>query len=88
MSEMAIKRLSPTDCVIEVDGAKVAAREGETLAVALMTIGGWRPFYCGMGVCYACAITVDGIPGRRACLETVVDGMKVTTETVEFDERS
>jgi len=34
---------------------------------------------CGMGTCYECRVTIDGVAHRRACLVTVADGMHVTT---------
>ena len=34
---------------------------------------------CGMGTCYECRVTIDGVAHRRACLVTVADGMDVTT---------
>ncbi len=32
---------------------------------------------CGMGACFECRVTIDGMPGRRACLEPVRNGMQV-----------
>jgi sarcosine oxidase subunit alpha len=32
---------------------------------------------CGMGSCFECRVTIDGMQGRRACLEPVRDGMQV-----------
>jgi hypothetical protein len=34
---------------------------------------------CGMGICFECRVTIDGAPGRRACLERVSPGMRVMT---------
>lgn len=34
---------------------------------------------CGMGICFECRVTVDGVPHRRACLEPVRAGMVVET---------
>ncbi len=79
MNEVAVRRLEPTDCVAFVDGAPVEARAGETVAAMLLASGAWRPFYCGMGACYACTVTIDGVAGKRACLETVSDGTRVET---------
>ncbi|MCF8038149.1 MAG: (2Fe-2S)-binding protein, partial [Desulfohalobiaceae bacterium] len=36
-----------------------------------------RGFFCGMGVCYDCLVTVDGRPGTRACMTQVEDRMEV-----------
>jgi D-hydroxyproline dehydrogenase subunit gamma len=32
---------------------------------------------CGMGTCFECRVTVDGVRNTRACLEPVRDGMSV-----------
>ena len=72
-----VRRLSPVDATIIVDGVRVPARSGESLAAALLSSGTWPPFYCGMGVCFTCCVTIDGTPGRRACIEPVRDGMTV-----------
>ncbi len=49
----AVRRLRPPDCQVTVDGAPVDAREGESVTAMLLASGGWRPFHCGMGVCFA-----------------------------------
>jgi predicted molibdopterin-dependent oxidoreductase YjgC len=74
---------------IEVDGESVAAYAGETVATVLLALG-WRTFrhtqhgaprglFCGMGVCFDCLVTVDGIENVRACLTPVAEGMIITT---------
>jgi sarcosine oxidase subunit alpha len=32
-----------------------------------------------MGICFECRVTVNGVPHRRACLETVTEGMEIET---------
>lgn len=34
---------------------------------------------CGMGTCWGCRATIDGIADRRSCLVTVGEGMVVET---------
>jgi predicted molibdopterin-dependent oxidoreductase YjgC len=76
---------------IEVDGAAVTAYEGESIAAALLASGRrvsrWtarsgesRGYYCGMGVCHDCLITVDGTPNVRACMTPVRGGLRVETQ--------
>lgn len=79
-----------TSFEIEVDGQKVLAYEGETLATVLMAAG-IRAFehhalthpqsrlFCGMGTCQQCLVTVDNLPNCQACKSFVRPGMKVET---------
>ncbi|KES06094.1 proline dehydrogenase [Streptomyces toyocaensis] len=74
-----------------IDGKPLAFVEGQSVAAALVATGrvswratraGHRPrgVFCGIGVCFDCLVTVDGVGGQRACLVTARDGMTVTTE--------
>ncbi len=76
---------------IEVDGKPVTAYEGETVAAALMAAGITvfrhtakqgtpRGIYCGMGICFDCLMTVDGIPNVRTCVTYARPGMKVQVQ--------
>lgn len=75
---------------IEVDGKQITAYQGETVAAALLaanisifrkTINKHedRGLYCGMGVCYECLVTINGIHAQRACITLVQEGMKIET---------
>ncbi len=75
---------------INVDGKTIEAYEGETVAAALLSAGIHtfrlsqkhkepRGLFCGMGVCYECLVTVDGVHAIRACLTQVTEGMQVET---------
>ena len=74
-----------------VDGERVAAREGETVAAALVAAGrltlrhtarGDRPrgMYCGIGLCHECLMEIDGIPNTRACQTPAAPGCRVNTQ--------
>ena len=39
-----------------------------------------RGYFCGMGVCHDCLVTVEGLPNVRACLTPVRDGLRVETQ--------
>lgn len=76
---------------IYVDGREVHAFEGETVLAALWAHGEHtlhttarthepRGFFCGMGVCFDCLVTVDGSFSVRACLEPVRAGMQITLQ--------
>lgn len=74
---------------IVVDGRHVSVLSGRTVAVVLLDLGvsGFRKSVsgeprgpvCGMGVCFECRVTIDGIPHQRACLIPVADGMQIRT---------
>ena len=79
-----------TSFEIEVNGQKVLAYEGESLATVLMAAG-IRSFehhdaphapsrlFCGMGTCQQCLVTIDNLPNCQACQTFVRPGMKVET---------
>lgn len=63
---------------ISLDGKKITAYPGETLATVLLangkrvfrhsqTKGQPRGLYCGMGICFECLVTVNGQANVRAC---------------------
>jgi NADPH-dependent 2,4-dienoyl-CoA reductase/sulfur reductase-like enzyme len=72
-----------------VDGRRVEAAAGVTVAAALANAGvvrlrvskagqGRGPL-CVMGTCFECRVSIDGQPHRRACLEIVRERMVVET---------
>jgi hypothetical protein len=76
---------------ISIDDEMVQCFEGETLAAAMLTargpnfrtsprLGVPRSFYCGIGVCFECAVTINGRPNVRACQTLVSDGMQVQSQ--------
>jgi len=74
---------------IIADGRPVSVPVGVSVAAALVDLGVAafrrsvsgepRAPLCGMGTCYECRVTIDGVPHRRACLVLVADGMHVDT---------
>jgi hypothetical protein len=86
------KKLSPQGgaFTILVDGVEIPAYPGETIAAALYAAGvrAWRisrsgearGLLCGMGVCYDCLVTVNGVPNVRACQMVVEPRMVVETD--------
>lgn len=76
--------------VITVDGRPVTVAAGSSVAAALLNAGITafrrsisgepRGPVCGMGVCFECRVTIDGVPHERACLISVRDGMTVRTD--------
>jgi predicted molibdopterin-dependent oxidoreductase YjgC len=75
---------------IHVDGNPIEAYEGETVAAALIAAGistfrfshdhkQPRGIYCGMGICYECLVTINGVHAQRACVTQVTEGMQIET---------
>ena len=74
---------------VSADGRPVRVPAGVTVAAALTDLGVVafrrsvsgepRGPLCGMGTCYECRVTIDGVAHRRACLVLVAEGMQVTT---------
>jgi len=74
--------------MIRVNGHPVRAYSGETL-LAVLIAAGFRTLrsspvlkeprggFCGMGICRECLAKVNGVPGVRACMTQVEDGMEV-----------
>jgi len=73
---------------IHLDGEPVTARDGDTVAAAMLAIdaghtrttpvsGAPRLPFCMMGVCFDCLMEIDGVPNKQACLIRVRDGMQV-----------
>ncbi|ALA16919.1 MULTISPECIES: (2Fe-2S)-binding protein [unclassified Chelatococcus] len=73
---------------IFVGGQSVTAREGDTVAAALLASGldvrrstavsgAPRLPYCMMGVCFDCLVTIDGMGNRQGCLVPVREGMRI-----------
>ncbi len=79
----------PQDFTITVDGQAVPAKAGQSVAAVLLAAGrrAWncsasgapRGVFCGMGVCYDCVVTIQGLPDQRACITPALPGMQVET---------
>ena len=74
------------------EGKPVLAYWNETVAAALYANGlrifsrsmkyhRPRGFFCAIGRCSACMMTVDGVPNLRTCMVRVKDGMHVSRQT-------
>ena len=82
-----------TPVTVWVNDRKVSAYEGEPLHAVLLVAGyrelrrtvsenEHRGFFCGMGVCYECLVTVDNKFQERACVLEVYDGMRVNIDGI------
>lgn len=73
---------------LKVNGQEITAYKGETVLAALIAAGiktlknnpvsaEPRGALCGMGVCFECTVTIDGIPNIRSCMTEARDGMEI-----------
>jgi hypothetical protein len=77
----------PTRFEFSFEGNAVAAREGQSVAAALLEAGerclrideagNAKGAVCGIGVCWECRCSVDGVPDTRACVTEARPGMIV-----------
>ncbi len=74
-----------------LDGRRLEGYEGEPIAAALqdaevkvlrrsIRLGRPRGFFCAVGKCSSCLMTVDGKPNVRVCMEPLREGMRVETQ--------
>jgi predicted molibdopterin-dependent oxidoreductase YjgC len=77
----------PPDFSFSFEGKSVSARAGQSVAAALIAAGerclrideagNPKGVVCGIGVCWECRCSIDGVPDRRACMTPVREGMIV-----------
>ncbi|MEE9195396.1 MAG: (2Fe-2S)-binding protein [Alphaproteobacteria bacterium] len=83
-----IETVEAPTVVIEFEGRDIQARQGDSVAAALIAVGevvfctspvtgAERGPFCMMGVCFECMVEIDGAPNRQACLTPVESGMRV-----------
>ena len=80
------------DLSLTIDGRPCQVRSGTSVAVAIwMTRGGatrrsvtgqLRGPLCGMGICFECRATVDGVAQRITCQTLCRSGMEVRTDAL------
>lgn len=67
----------------------VQVARGTFLAAALMqqetgcrtsVTGESRGPVCGMGICYECRVTINGVPDQLSCRTLCTEGMEVRTD--------
>lgn len=78
---------------IQINGRRTSVLPGQTLAAALSASGhrvfrrnrqgAARGLFCGMGACFECLVTVNGLPDQRACMIPVEAGMRVELPGLE-----
>lgn len=84
------RRIDPDGATLSFtfEGRPVDAREGDSIASALMAAGirdlrdsvvsgQPRGVFCMMGACFDCLVEIDGQPNRQACMTPVTEGLNV-----------
>jgi len=74
--------------IVRVNGEEFAADPSTSVAAVILVAGGCRRSVsgerraplCGMGICFECRATVDGIPHERTCLMMCREGMEIRTD--------
>jgi D-hydroxyproline dehydrogenase subunit gamma len=74
--------------IVNVNGVPVTVTSGTTVAAAILMTGALirrsvtgepRGPLCGMGICFECRATIDGVPHQRTCQVVCAQGMEVHT---------
>jgi len=75
---------------LTINSRKIEAAEGTTVAAAILESGcesfrtsvSGEPRWplCGMGICFECRVTIDGVEHQRSCNILAADGMEVVTD--------
>ncbi|MBW1690187.1 MAG: (2Fe-2S)-binding protein [Deltaproteobacteria bacterium] len=91
MEELRISTVKRTERIrISVNGRETYAYKGETVLAALHAAGyrvlrrdkngQARGAFCGMGICYDCLVTINGIRNQRSCMFEVEEGMEIAID--------
>jgi D-hydroxyproline dehydrogenase subunit gamma len=74
---------------LTINGKSIRVERGTTVAAAILIAGETafrtsvsgqpRGPLCGMGICFECRVTIDGLAHARSCQIPCEDGMKVAT---------
>jgi hypothetical protein len=70
------------------NGEKFTGAAGQSVAAALIANGQrelrrtrfgeeTRSIFCGIGICFDCVVTINGVANQRACLIEISNDMKV-----------
>jgi sarcosine oxidase subunit alpha len=77
---------TPRSIALTVNGTPLAVQPGTTVAAAALIAGAAtrisvagepRAPLCGMGICFECCVTIDGVPHQRSCQILCRSGMHV-----------
>lgn len=82
-----------------MDGQPLVARSGQSIAGAILASGrrSWRTtgrdrrprgLFCGIGVCFDCLVTLNGIRDIRACQRPAADGDVIEFQDEQLPQRA
>lgn len=85
------ENLSLDTVTIAWDGRHLTGRQGQSIAAVLLSNGvrSWRSapvtgrprgIFCGMGVCFDCLVSVNGVEDVRACTRIAQPGDVVAAQ--------
>ena len=78
----------PETILVRIDGEELHVAPGTSVAAAALLAGSQtrmsvtgepRGPLCGMGICYECRVTINGIPHQKSCQILCEPGMDVRT---------
>jgi D-hydroxyproline dehydrogenase subunit gamma len=79
----------PNQITLSINDKPVSVSAGTSVAVAIVMAGQAcrisvdgerRGPLCGMGICFECRATINGVPHCRSCQITCEQGMEVRTD--------
>jgi sarcosine oxidase subunit alpha len=75
---------------LTINGNEIYVPDGNTVATAVLfseaksfrrSVSGEPRFpLCGMGICFECRVTIDGVRHQKSCQLIAVDGMRIETD--------
>jgi D-hydroxyproline dehydrogenase subunit gamma len=75
---------------LRINNQDISVAEGSTIATAIFaadanlfrrSVSGESRFpVCGMGICFECRVTIDGVKHQRSCQILAENGMKIDTD--------
>lgn len=73
---------------LTINSKQTDVADGTTVAAAILAsettfrtsvTGESRSALCGMGICFECRVTIDGVAYQRSCTTIATEGMEVVT---------
>jgi predicted molibdopterin-dependent oxidoreductase YjgC len=75
---------------LSINSKQIEVEDGTTVAAAILLSdiaafrrsvnGDSRGPLCGMGICFECRVTINGIAHQRSCNVLAAEGMEVVTD--------